>query len=105
MKKQTKTPDQVLRLQEKERQDAHDLRKSFLIESIDTFTDECEIYDVIRSLGRLRHGLKHEAGEGQENANRVLSDLQSVEALLLDIAKANAKANVLFLASYEQELD
>ena len=83
---------------EKKCESASSIYQSFMIDSIGEFTDECNPFDVIRSLGRLRREwIKPEASP------LIFEHIHAIESLLVNISEADAKYNQLICDSYEQE--
>lgn len=99
MNKQTRTPAQ-------ERETAAAISESFIIDSVDAFVDEYDVYQTIRSLRRIKSDwTSSEAKENKDCKESIMSDIHGIETLLIDLAEGNAKRNQLLLSSYEQAQD
>jgi len=97
--------NQSKKVQNTVNQQAADSLKSFILESVDFFADEHDIYDSIRNFQRLRFEMKPKTGTGQPGIDSEMPDMNALGSLLVDIAEARAKYNQLILDSYEQPQD
>ena len=83
--------------------DQTSIRDSFIIDSVDFFADDNDVYSVIKSFQRLKFEW---SSPGEPNSpdgmKLLLSDLHAIETLLCDIAEARAKDTQLVLNTYEQ---
>lgn len=98
-----KTASRTLEVQREERQKAVELKHSFLIDSINDFIEDRDVFEVLGSLRRVKmEWLNPETADSKDAQKSILSNLHAIESLLLDIAEANAKGAQLILDSYEQ---
>jgi len=79
---------------------AVEILRSFVMESVDSFVEEHDIYDSIRSFQRLRFEMSQKNPEKPS-----CKAMDALAELLIDIAESRAKYNQLILDSYEQEQD
>jgi hypothetical protein len=76
---------------------------SFLLESIGIFIDSCEMnpLNALRSLQRIRQEWP-ETKENRDSRTTILSNINAIESLIIDIAEAKAQRTQMILNQYEQ---
>ena len=99
----TKTPEQREADHQKAVKTSYELQDQFIIESVNFFADESQIFDSIRSLRKMKfQWMNLEPGNNQESKNAILKDINNIVSLLIDISEGRARCTEAICNSFEQ---
>lgn len=77
--------------------------QEFIIDSVNSFADEHDIYDAIRAFKQLRADSANlKILSKQEDREHLGSSMDSLQMLLIEIAEGRARKNEMVLESYVQ---
>lgn len=85
--------------------EGYETYESYLVETVNSFVEENNVYDVMRSLRKMRaqwSGI--EPMDNKSNRNGMLQAIDSIESLLIDISEGRARLTDLLCKSHAEQL-
>lgn len=102
MNNQSKASDQRDVEHQKAVKESYELCNQFIIESVNFFVDESQIFDSIRSLRKMKfQWMNLETGNNQVSKNAILKDINNIVSLLIDISEGRARCTEAICNSFE----
>lgn len=82
-----------------------EIYKNYVMDIVTSFVEEGNIFDTMRSLKLIKdHWAKDNILDNQTKINKVLEDINNIEALLIDLSEGECRCQDLMCKSYAKHL-